>query len=248
VNAARRIRPVTMLLACAALAALAALAGCAPTALPPGPVGPLVATAGPSPSATGVPAPLPSVEVTSYRGKRVDPISVLHENSIKGPQNIDPATYRLHIDGLVKHPLTLTYDQVASGPQSYTKIVTLNCVEGWSATLLWQGVLVRDVLRAAEPQPGAKIVIFKARDGYTDAFPIEYFTQKDILMAYRGNGLPLTAEWGWPFQLVAEDKWGYKWVKWIDEIQLSSDTTYRGYWEQRGYSNDGSLSKAFIGP
>ncbi len=244
-NASARRATHAIALACAAVV-LANVAACAPSAMPPGPIGPLVATQAPSPTASAT--PLPSVEVTGYHGKRVDPIAVLHENSIKGPQNIDHASYRLRVDGLVDHPLTLTYEQVVSGPPNYAKIVTLNCVEGWSATLLWQGVLVRDLLSAARVQPQAKVVIFKAHDGYTEAFPIDYFSKKDILMAYRENGLPLSAEWGWPFQLVAEDKWGYKWVKWIDEIQLSSDTTYRGYWEQRGYSNDGSLDKQFIGP
>ena len=40
---------------------------------------------------------------------------------------------------------------------------------------------------------------------------------------------------GYPFQLVAEDKWGYKWIKWIVKIELTDDPSYRGYWEQRGY-------------
>ena len=59
------------------------------------------------------------------------------------------------------------------------------------------------------------------------------------------NGVKLPPERGFPFQLVAEDKWGYKWVKWIEQLEVSSDASYRGYWEQRGYSNDGSLGKSF---
>ena len=41
-----------------------------------------------------------------------------------------------------------------------------------------------------------------------------------------------------PFQLVAESKWGYKW---ITRIELSDDADYEGYWESRGYSNDADL-------
>jgi DMSO/TMAO reductase YedYZ molybdopterin-dependent catalytic subunit len=44
---------------------------------------------------------------------------------------------------------------------------------------------------------------------------------------------------------VAEDKWGYKWIKWIVKIELTDDPTYRGYWEQRGYSNTGDLDKSY---
>jgi DMSO/TMAO reductase YedYZ molybdopterin-dependent catalytic subunit len=46
--------------------------------------------------------------------------------------------------------------------------------------------------------------------------------------------------------LVAEDKWGYKWIKWVTEIRLSDDPTYRGYWESRGYSNSGDLNRSFF--
>ena len=50
-----------------------------------------------------------------------------------------------------------------------------------------------------------------------------------------------SAERGFPFQLVAESKFGYKWIKWITTIELSANTDYLGYWESRGYPNDGDL-------
>ena len=48
---------------------------------------------------------------------------------------------------------------------------------------------------------------------------------------------------GFPFIFVAEDKWGYKWARWINRIELSSDESYQGYWESGGYSNEGNLSE-----
>ncbi len=65
-------------------------------------------------------------------------------------------------------------------------------------------------------------------------------------MAYKMNGLTLPPERGFPFQLVAEKKWGYKWIKWITGIELSDDEDYRGYWESRGYSNEADLEKGFF--
>ena len=53
------------------------------------------------------------------------------------------------------------------------------------------------------------------------------------------NGLVLPKERGFPFEVAAEGKWGYKWAKWIKEIELSDNPDFRGYWESRGYSNDG---------
>jgi len=60
---------------------------------------------------------------------------------------------------------------------------------------------------------------------------------KNLLLAYEMNGVLLPSERGFPFQVVAEDKLGYKWAKWVTEIELSSDDGYRGYWEERGYDN-----------
>jgi DMSO/TMAO reductase YedYZ molybdopterin-dependent catalytic subunit len=70
----------------------------------------------------------------------------------------------------------------------------------------------------------------------------------DIIMASKMNGLTLPAERGFPFQLVAEDKWGYKWLKWITQIEFSDNEAYLGYWESFGYSNSGWLHECAPGP
>ncbi|MEN6310695.1 MAG: molybdopterin-dependent oxidoreductase, partial [Acidobacteriota bacterium] len=66
--------------------------------------------------------------------------------------------------------------------------------------------------------------------------------EKDILLAFRMNGLVLPVERGFPFQVVAEDKWGYKWAKWVTAIELGGDPGFKGYWEKRGYNNNGDLA------
>ncbi len=48
------------------------------------------------------------------------------------------------------------------------------------------------------------------------------------------------------FQIVAEDKWGYKWNKWVTKIEVSNNVLYQGYWESRGYSNLGNLNESFL--
>ena len=52
------------------------------------------------------------------------------------------------------------------------------------------------------------------------------------------NDVTLPAERGFPFQVVAKDKYGYKWAKWVTRIELSADAGFRGYWEDKGYNND----------
>jgi DMSO/TMAO reductase YedYZ molybdopterin-dependent catalytic subunit len=185
-------------------------------------------------------------EIKEYQGEKLSSIKEFRENSIKGPQKIDIKNYKLKITGLVQTPAQFTYNEVLNNYPHYKKVISLDCVEGWSVTILWEGLLAKDILATAKPSPETKTIIFKAYDGYSTSFPIDYVMKNDILIAYKMNNVTLPAERGFPFELVAESKWGYKWIKWITEIELSSDTTYKGYWEQRGYSNDGDLNKDFF--
>ena len=192
------------------------------------------------------PVELSAAEVRQYQGDDLSSINDFRENSIKGPQYVDRDAYRLEVTGLVGNPGSYTYDQVVDNHLHYKKVVTLDCVEGWSVKILWEGVLVSDLIDEAQPSPDARVVIFHAADGYTSSLPIEYFRDRNIIMAYKMNDVTIPPERGFPFMLVAESKWGYKWVKWITGIEFSSDTSYRGYWEDRGYSNGGDLDSDFF--
>jgi DMSO/TMAO reductase YedYZ molybdopterin-dependent catalytic subunit len=190
------------------------------------------------------PIKLDSVEVKDYNGEKLGSVNDFRENSIKGVQHVDINNYHLEISGLVDNPQSYTYEQVKNF-NNYSKVVNIFCVEGWNVKILWQGVLVRDLLNQAKPKATAKTLIIYAVDGYTTSFPLNYFYDKDILLAYKMNGATMSAERGFPFQLVAEDKWGYKWIKWVTKIELSDNENYRGYWESRGYSNTGDLNKPY---
>jgi DMSO/TMAO reductase YedYZ molybdopterin-dependent catalytic subunit len=184
-------------------------------------------------------------ELREYEGIKLSSIDDFRENSIEGPQKIDKDKYTLRITGLVDSARTYSYHEIVSRP-SLKKVVTLNCVEGWSVTLLWEGVLVKDLINEAGVESTANTVIFFAEDGYSTSFPLNYIMENDIIMAYRMNGVTIPPERGFPFELVAENKWGYKWIKWITQIELSDNDKYRGFWESRGYSNDGDLDKDFF--
>jgi DMSO/TMAO reductase YedYZ molybdopterin-dependent catalytic subunit len=184
-------------------------------------------------------------EVKEYKGEKLSSIGDFRENSIDGLQNINISSYKLQITGLVENPIGYSYDDVLNH-QKYQKVVNLDCVEGWSVNILWEGVLVKDILKQAKIKPEANTIIFYAYDGYSTSFPLDYVLNNDIILAYRMNNVTIPPERGYPFQLVAESKWGYKWIKWVTKIELSDDVNYRGYWEQRGYSNSGNLNKGFF--
>jgi DMSO/TMAO reductase YedYZ molybdopterin-dependent catalytic subunit len=192
------------------------------------------------------PGELAGVEITEYQGVDLSSIGDFRENSIKGPQYVDLDTYTLSVTGLVETPVELTVGEVVDDHAIYEKVVTLNCVEGWSVTILWEGVLVEGLIAEAGALPEANTVIFHAYDGYTTSLPLDYIVGNDIMLARKMNGVDLPPERGAPFQLVAESKWGYKWIKWVAELELSDDPEYRGYWESRGYSNSADYGERFF--
>ncbi len=192
------------------------------------------------------PSELEAVEINEYESQKLSSVDDFRENSIKGPQYLDIGSYQLNVSGLVEKPKSYSYDEIIGENQNYKKVVTLNCVEGWSATILWEGVLVKDLIAKSGPLTNAKVVIFHAYDGYTTSLPLEYITDNNIIMAHKMNEINLPSERGFPFQLVAESKWGYKWIKWVTEIELSDDVNHKGFWESRGYSNEADLDKGFF--
>ena len=180
-------------------------------------------------------------EIRQYQGQNLSSINNVYENAIKGIQIINQTTYKLTVTGLVNRTIQNTYDNVVNNHQKYQKVVTIYCVEGWSAKILWEGILVKDLLQEAEVSKNATVVIFHTSDGYTTALPIDYIIKNNIIIAYKMNGITLTPQIGWPFMLVAQSQSGYKWIKWLTEIEVSNDTSFLGYWESRGYLNNASI-------
>jgi DMSO/TMAO reductase YedYZ molybdopterin-dependent catalytic subunit len=203
------------------------------------------------PPTDSVPSSAPGLlpgEVGTYQGQNLTPINVYiqylisHPDvAIAGTQSINRETYRLAITGLVNNPLNYTYDAVVNNFNSTLQVGTLPCVEGWSVTLLWQGVPITDLLLQAGVSPNANTLIFLASDGYSSSLPLQYVTQNNIIIAYKMNNLTFTDQTGWPFFLVAQNQYGYKWVEWLTEINVSNDSNYLGYWESRGYPNNATV-------
>jgi DMSO/TMAO reductase YedYZ molybdopterin-dependent catalytic subunit len=183
-------------------------------------------------------------EATEYNGQKLDPVNSIRENSIHGTQHIGADAYSIKVDGLVDQPKTYYYNDITS-LAAYQKVVTLHCVEGWDATALWEGTGVKSMLDAAGIKQGAKTVIFYAQDGDSTSFSIDDIKNQDFMLAYKINNILLTEKHGYPARLVAPEKWGYKWIKWVTRIEIS-DKEYKGYWESNGYSNNGDLNKSFF--
>lgn len=184
--------------------------------------------------------------VEEYEGPPPEPLSAYVPTSVQGTPEIDMSTYRLRVDGLVNTPLELTYEEVLAYPR-VTKTVEIVCVEGWTARLRWTGLLVEELLESAGADPQAQTIIFHAADGYTTSLPRSYLQREEIILAYGVNGRQLPRDFGYPFHLVAEARYGYKWAKWVTRIEVSADAEYRGYWESRGFSKQGRTGMPMFG-
>jgi DMSO/TMAO reductase YedYZ molybdopterin-dependent catalytic subunit len=187
-------------------------------------------------------------EATEFMGTKLTPISQQGNNALAGVQYFDKTTYVLTVDGLVEHPLSLSYNDLLNYPQ-ISKLLDLDCVEGWGFTAKWIGPALSTIFNEARVKPEAKIAIFHTTDvskGYT-SLDLSYLLDKKIIIALKLNDITLPADRGFPFQVVAEGKFGYKWAKWITRIELSDDTSFRGYWESYGYNNDASINGPMFG-
>ena len=183
------------------------------------------------------PAPPPDeFETTEYLGTELTPINEQGNNALRGTQYIEREGYQLSVDGLVAKPLSLSYDDLLSYPQE-SRLAYMPCVEGWGFWAKWTGPRLAAIFEDAGVKAEAKTVIFHCADegGYT-SLELDYILQRDIIIALKLNDVTLPPERGFPFQVVAEDKYGYKWAKWVTAIELSSED-YRGYWERAGYNN-----------
>jgi DMSO/TMAO reductase YedYZ molybdopterin-dependent catalytic subunit len=130
---------------------------------------------------------------------------------------IDLASWRLKVHGRVRRPMTLTTAELARHA-TQTREATLDCTSGWAMTTSWSGVPTASLLAAAEPLPGARWVIVTAATGWSTRISLE--EAGATLLATRVGGETLPPANGAPCRLVAPQRRGLDWVKWVTEIQV----------------------------
>jgi DMSO/TMAO reductase YedYZ molybdopterin-dependent catalytic subunit len=147
----------------------------------------------------------------------------------------DRATWRLRIDGLVRRPIELSYDELLALPKAQ-QVSTFHCVTGWVVdNVRWGGVRFHDLLAQARPLPRAAALRFvSAERPYDDYLDMRQVALHDVMLAYELDGKPLPQEHGAPVRVVIPEMYGYKNVKWVEQISLVARPG-AGYWEQRGY-------------
>jgi DMSO/TMAO reductase YedYZ molybdopterin-dependent catalytic subunit len=175
---------------------------------------------------------------------------------------LDPADWRLHVTGRVRHPRTWTLDELLALPER-TVFATVECagngrsflkphVHGvqWGAGAVghaeWTGVPLRLVLDEAGVSPGAVEVLFEGADrgsegdhpepmSFARALPLAKALHADTLLAFRMNGEPLEPAHGHPLRLFVPGWYGVASVKWLTRIEVL-DRPFRGYFQTVKYT------------
>jgi len=160
---------------------------------------------------------------------------VLHVGNV--PQ-FNPATWRFRISGEVEHPAELTWQQFVALPTKTVK-TDIHCVTRWTKfDTSWEGVPFREIMKLAGVLPSAHYVVTHGENGYSANLPLAVADDERVLFAYKYEGKPLEPIHGGPMRMFVPQRYFWKSTKWCNGVEFRSQDE-PGFWEQRGYHNDG---------
>ncbi|MFX0151865.1 MAG: molybdopterin-dependent oxidoreductase [Candidatus Hodarchaeota archaeon] len=164
--------------------------------------------------------------------------------------DINPDTYRLIVTGEVMNPLNLSLTEIKSMPVT-SEIVRLTCImynrkvpefASLTGVANWTGVQLSYILNLARINFETVLDIslhtpdLHGESAYSTSLDVTEAFWEDVILAYEMNGEPLPAEHGFPIRLVCPRFFGYKWIKWLQYINVTTDN-YLGYYERKGFSD-----------
>ena len=154
--------------------------------------------------------------------------------------------WKLRIDGMVDHPLALTFAELIQRDLVEADI-TLTCVSNeiggkLMGTARWLGVRLDDLLHEAGVKAGADQIVGRSVDGYTCGFPTAALDGRDALIAIGMNGELLPVAHGFPARLIVPGLYGYvSATKWLKQIELTRFDQFDQYWVERGWVDDAPI-------
>ena len=127
-----------------------------------------------------------------------------------------------------------TWQEFNALPQtSFTR--DIHCVTKWSKfDTLWRGVLIDDLLDAADLTPPTKYTLAHSFGGYTTNVPVADLIDGKGMIATLYNGQPITPDHGGPARLLVPHLYFWKSAKWVNGLQFT-ERDEAGFWELRGY-------------
>ena len=135
---------------------------------------------------------------------------------------LDEAAWRLQVEGHVARPVRFDYEAA----QGYGDEIeaTLDCTGGWHSTQRWRGVRLDRLLDRAGLSDEAASVTVRSATGYERRFSLG--EARGYLLATHVSGERLSKGHGFPLRLVAPDKRGYDWVKWVTQVHVNDTSKW----------------------
>ena len=146
--------------------------------------------------------------------------------------------WTVEVTGRVQRPRTFDLDDLLKLATLEDRVYRLRCVEAWSMVIPWLGFPLERVLREVEPLGSAKFVKFttlldpkRFPNQDTDVLPWPYVEGLRLdealhpltILAAGLYGKTLPPQNGAPLRLVVPWKYGFKSIKSIVRIELSSE-------------------------
>ncbi len=157
----------------------------------------------------------------------------------------------LTVSGAVAHPLSLRWEEVAKMDLEEREM-RVDCMGGYRHTDPVRALPLLQLLEMAGASDEATNAMFYSSDGYNETAPLLDLIEREAFLAYSLNG---EAESGPKAdvdllpRLVFPGKFGYKWVKWLQRIELVAGEA--GHWAQSPGENartDGKAAYPFPPP
>ena len=153
-----------------------------------------------------------SYDAARRYGKRFPVVSWLNDRA----PAIDVSEWRLSVTGAVERELAVGYDDL--DPRRGVTAV-IDCTGGWYSEQDWRGVPLSDLLDLAGTRPEAASITVTSATGYYRRFSME--EARGYVLATHVGGRALPRGHGYPARLVAPDKRGFEWVKWVTSIEVN---------------------------
>jgi len=128
----------------------------------------------------------------------------------------------LEVDGHVKKPLRLTYEEIKRLP-SVERNVLMICPGFFANHGNWKGFSLGALLKRTQAEDGITHVTVRGPDGkYANSqrYPLEDVLSNKVFLAYAVNGKPIPQRHGFPLRAVAEGYYGYDWVKYVYKVTV----------------------------
>jgi len=171
-------------------------------------------------------------------GQRVPPgQSVTHDFPVlsAGPTpHVRTEDWRFTLKVGPKPVASWTWEQFNALPQT-DMTRDIHCVTKWSKLATpWRGVLIDDLLDAANLEPPTQFTLAHSVDGYTTNVPTADLTDGKAMVALQYEGRPITPDHGGPARLLVPHLYFWKSAKWVNGLQFTQQDE-AGFWELRGY-------------